>query len=492
MEKNGKVFEINTRVFLKRYSSKDKSATLKDVPLDYWDDLISLGMDFIWLMGIWKTNESVVKEYCFEPFLVNEYKKALKDFKVEDVIGSPYSIDHYELDPAIGTIDELLELKQYLNTNGVKLILDFVSNHFSAHSSLTKSNPELFLAADENFFKRDPHTYFRSINNEDHYFAHGRDPFFPAWQDTVQLNYFNLETRAFMTNILADLTKICDGVRCDMAMLSLNNVFDNTWSGVLNFGKYEKPTIEFWKKCIFEIKAIREDFIFIGEAYWDLEWELQRLGFDYTYDKKLLDRLKVGHLSEIRGHLMADSDFQDKSVRFIENHDEERAVSLFGQDKSKAAAVIMSTIPGMKLYHDGQFLGRKIKLPVQLGREPEEGTNDCLERLYKNLLTITNSEIFRNGSWELVKPLPAWEGSVTNKNFLVWLLTFKERKRLVVINYSREVSQCRINLNLKHYPQKFKLKDILNSKTYFRKTEEVSDEGLFIELGPYKSHIFSY
>ncbi len=71
--------------------------------------------------------------------------------------------------------------------------------------------------------------------------------------------------------------------------------------------------------------------------------------------------LKVGQLSEIRGHLMADQEFQEKSVRFIENHDEERAISSFGQDKSKAAAIIMSTIPGMKLYHDGQFLAKKIK-----------------------------------------------------------------------------------------------------------------------------------
>ena len=111
-----------------------------------------------------------------------------------------------------------------------------------------------------------------------------------------------------------------------MAMLSLNNVFDNTWSGVLNYGNYEKPTIEFWKECIPEIKSVRNDFLFIGEAYWDLEWELQRLGFDYTYDKKLLDRLKVGQISEIKGHLMADREFQEKSLRFIENHDEERAV----------------------------------------------------------------------------------------------------------------------------------------------------------------------
>jgi hypothetical protein len=492
MTKNKSIYEINTRVWLKRFGSEVEDPTLKDVPKEYWSNLFDYGINYVWLMGVWKTNESVIKEYCFEPGLVNEYEKALKDFKVEDVIGSPYSIDSYELNPLIGSKEELLELKAHLNSNGVKLILDFIPNHFSAHSSLTEINPDLFLTADENFFKRDNHTYFKSKFHEDKYFAHGRDPFFPAWQDTVQLNYFNTKTREFMTNTLKRLAGLCDGVRVDMAMLALNNVFDNTWSGVLTQGKYEKPVIEFWKQCIDEIKSLREDFIFIGEAYWDLEWELQRLGSDYTYDKKLLDRLKVGQISELKGHLMAESDYQQKSVRFIENHDEERAAKSFGTDKSQAAAVIMSTISGLKFYYDGQFEGKKIKLPVQLGREPAEGKNKCISDFYETLLRITNSEVFKYGNWQFLELRHAWEGSNTHHNFLGWLITHNDRKRLVLVNYSREVSQCRVKIDVSNYPEKFKLKDILNAKTFYRNTEEVKYDGLFVELGPYKSHIFSF
>jgi len=492
MKKNKNIYEINTRIWLNRFQSSGTKTKLKDIPEDYWKYLRDLGMDYIWLMGVWKTNESVIKEYCFVPGLVNEYQKALKDFNDKDVIGSPYSIDSYELNPAVGTEEEIVELKQNLNSLGIKLILDFVSNHFSVHSSLVKTKPELFLPADAEYFKRDSHTYFKSIFHENKYFAHGRDPFFPAWEDTIQLNYFNPETRTYMIDVLKKLTELCDGVRCDMAMLSLNNVFDNTWSGILTSGKFEKPQEEFWKICIQEIKNTREDFIFIGEAYWDLEWELQRLGFDYTYDKKLLDRLKLGQISEIKGHLMADKEFQKKSVRFIENHDEQRAVISLGKDKSKAAAVIMSTITGLSLYHDGQFEGKKIKLPVQLGREQDENTNDCIYNFYETLLKIKNNEIFHYGDWELVDVKPSWESGTTHKNILAWLITHNTRKRLAVVNYSREVAQCRIDLNLSYYPDKFKIKDILNDNSYYRNTEEVKNEGLFIELGPFKSHVFSY
>ncbi|MCB0732283.1 MAG: glycosidase, partial [Ignavibacteriae bacterium] len=208
MKKNKNIYEINTRVWLKRFSN---NATIKDVPKEYWKNLAELGMDYVWLMGVWKTNESVIREYCFEPDLIGEYNKALKDFKEDDVIGSPYSIDSYEINPIIGTENDLLELKEFLNSIGIKLILDFVSNHFSVHSSLINSNPELFLQANEQFLQRNSHTYFKSKFHNDIIFAHGRDPFFPAWQDTVQLNYFNSSTRKFMIDTLTRLTNLCDG-----------------------------------------------------------------------------------------------------------------------------------------------------------------------------------------------------------------------------------------------------------------------------------------
>lgn len=492
MNKNKNLYEINTRIWLKRFSTSSEKPTLKDVPVEYWKELLQLGIDHIWLMGVWKTNASVIKEYCFEPGLVNEYKKALKDFKNDDVIGSPYSIENYEINEEIGTETDLIELKEYLNSFGIKLILDFVPNHFSVHSSLLKSNSELFLLAGEEHYNRDSHTYFKSKFHDDKIFVHGRDPFFPAWQDTAQLNYFKPETRQFMIDTLIGLTKMCDGVRCDMAMLSLNNVFDNTWSGILSYGNFQKPSQEFWKECIPKVKNVKDDFLFIGEAYWDLEWELQRLGFDYTYDKKLLDRLRLGQISEIKGHLMAEDEFQNKSVRFIENHDEERAIASLGSDKSKAAAVIMSTINGMKLYHDGQFEGKKLKIPVQLGREPKDGNNECISKFYNKIFRITSNDIFKYGNWEMIDSRPAWEENKNYKNILIWLIKFNGRNRLVVVNYSRESSKCRVNLSLVGYPQKFKLKDILNDKTYYRKTDEVNNEGLYIELGAYKSHIFSY
>ncbi|MFA7228082.1 MAG: alpha-amylase family glycosyl hydrolase [Melioribacteraceae bacterium] len=492
MKFNPSIYEINTRVWLKRFDQGLIKASLNDIPNSYWNGLVEKGIDYIWLMGIWKISDSIIEKYCFENDLVKNYRRALKDWKKEDVIGSPFAVRDYEINPALGDKRSLLELKSVLNKKGIKLILDFVPNHFSAENDLLKSDPEIFLSVDKKYYETDPHTFYKPFVNEEKYFAHGRDPFFPAWQDTVQVNFFSQYAREYLTKILFELIKVCDGIRCDMAMLALNNVFQNTWGGVLSNNGHEKPATEFWTSAIAEIKNERPDFLFIAEAYWDLEWDLQQMGFDYTYDKKLTDRLKSARPSEIKEHLYADIHFQNKLMRFIENHDEERALTVFGKEKSKAAAVISSTIPGLRFYNDGQFEGKKIRLPVQLGREPEELLNENVYEFYNKLLRITSEEIFRQGQWELFEPVNSWGSNTTFKNILAWQWSRQNEKRIIAVNYSESTSTCRLKLDVRGFQEEFVMRDLLNDQTYTRSAEEIYHSGLFIELKPYQSHIFAF
>jgi hypothetical protein len=485
------LYEINTRVWLRHFDSEEKKATIADVPKSYWDQFVKNKFDYIWLLGVWKTNSDIVDKYCFGEDLKNSYNRTLKDWKREDVIGSPFAIDAYEVSPLIGNLKSLLELKSHLNKNGMKLILDFVPNHFSAGSQLIKKDPDIFLSADKKLFEKDKHTFFKPYENVEQYFAHGRDPFFPAWQDTIQVNIFNGSAKLFLINTLIDLTKVCDGVRCDMAMLALNNVFKNTWGGVLNNNSGNGGS-EFWKEAIEKVKNERADFLFIAETYWDLEWELQQLGFDFTYDKKLTDRLKYSSVKDISEHLNAEAEYQKKSIRFIENHDEERAVTFFGKERSKAAAIIISTIPGMRFYYDGQFDGKKIKLPLQLAREPEEQVLEDIKDFYERLFNITSQECFKRGNWQPLKAVQSWDGNETFINCLAWLWIFKKEKRFVVINYSNIIVTCRLKLDVRGYPEQFEIKDLLNDKNYIRSVEEVFHTGLYIELRPYQAHIFSF
>jgi glycosidase len=484
---NPKLYEINTRVWLKKINKK-----LSEIPFTFFSDLAQKGINIIWLMGIWKTVPDTIDKYCFTQELITSYDKALKGWRKEDIIGSPYSIDEYDVNPEIGSWNDLIDLRKKLNNIGIKLLLDFVPNHFSVESKVLKNHPDIFLQADEELFQKDPFTFFRNQFNSDIILAHGRDPLFPAWQDTVQVNYFKSSARDYFCEILLKLVDVCDGVRCDMAMLPLNNVFFNTWVGVLNRTNYTKPVDEFWEIAIKAVKGKNSNFIFLAEAYWDLEWDLQQLGFDFTYDKRLTDRLVSGYLPDIIAHLKAELDFQNKSVRFIENHDELRAVTKFGKYRSLAAAVIISTIRGMKFYYNGQFEGKKTKLPVQLGREPEEKISNTIHKFYEKLLNITREDIFTYGDWDLLEPITAGNGNISYKNFLAWQWSYKNAKALIIINYSELASQCRIKIEPTTKKDFIILKDQLNGKEFDRSISEIKSPGLFIELKGFASHIFTF
>jgi hypothetical protein len=277
-----------------------------------------------------------------------------------------------------------------------------------------------------------------------------------------------------------------------MAMLSLNDIFKETWNRIVTKMNDEPPQDEFWTVCIKAVKGAFPDFLFLAEVYWDLEGRLLEMGFDFIYDKKLTDRLYNGSANEIREHLWAADDFQRKSMRFIENHDEQRAVTALGEEKSKAAAVIISTLQGMHFYHDGQFEGRTVKLPVQLGREPLEPVNTDLMQFYKKLLTITSATIFKKGRWLLLEVLPSWDDDPSYQNILSWRWKYAHEDSLVVVNYSEAVATCRIQLDVIGYPGQVEIVDVLNEKTYMRSAEDLGRDGLHVVLDAYKSHIFSF
>ncbi|MBP8794106.1 MAG: hypothetical protein KBH29_13095 [Lutibacter sp.] len=486
---NPRLLELNARIWIRRFG---QDFTLTSVPDDQITRWKELGFDMIWLMGVWDNNKDVINEYCFEPELISSYNSALKDWHKDDVIGSPYSIDRYEINPLLGTREDLLSFKKRLNNAGISLILDFVCNHFSAKSSLIWSNKEIFLTADEFIFKNDPYTFYPSPANSKEYLAHGRDPLFPPWKDTAQINFYSREARNYLTSVLIDLTDLCDGVRCDIAMLPLNNIFYNTWIGVLKKYGFEKPEKEFWEEAISQVKIKRDDFIFIAETYWDLEWQLQNLGFDFTYDKRLTDRLAAGAIHSIKEHLQAEKVYQEKSVRFLENHDEDRAIVKLGRERSIAAAVVISTISGITFYFDGQCEGKKIKLPVQLGREPEEKQDEKIKEFYRNLFRITKADIFRNGTWKLLETSPVADSDLSYENLLAWEWRLGNELRIVVVNYYHSTSRCRLKFNIQSKSDDIVLTDLLNNVTYKRSVKEISEKGLFVELKTFNSHIFSF
>ncbi|MAS37586.1 MAG: alpha-amylase [Anaerolineaceae bacterium] len=486
------IYEINTWVWLTTLSEHyQRTITLENVPDEILDELVTYGLDAVWLMGVWARSPKSVglcRQY------VHEYRPALPDATQDDVVGSPYAVWDYQVDSHLGGRDALAALRQRLRDRGLQLVLDFVPNHVALDHPWVKSNPGYLIQGNANDLKRRPSDFYEA---EDFWgrkviIAHGRDPYFPGWADTAQVNAFSPAFRIAARETLLDIASQCDGLRCDMAMLLVNRIFRQTWYGY--YDETVAPQTEFWHDMIPAIRAQHPDFKFIGEVYWNMEFEMQQLGFDMTYDKMLYDRLVSGSPREVRIHLVAEFEYQRKLVRFIENHDEPRAYTSLGPNKIRPALALAATLPGATLLHDGQMTGRKAKLPVQIGRQPKEPVDPDLKAFSLRLLAEMRAPIYQKGKWRLFNLFPAWSNSHTYDNLVAHGWWQGDDYRLVVVNLTDVQSQAVVNLSL--WPgiagKRWRLSDVLNGDTYIREGDTMLRPGLYVELGPYQSHILRF
>jgi glycosidase len=367
-------YEINIRCWLRERSQfSDFPLTLANIPDSEFREWQRFGFTHVWLMGVWTSGP----RSRAVALAVNDLEKVYGSGICEaDIAGSPYAIAEYQVPESLGGEAGLQQFRRKLHEHGIKLLLDFVPNHVGLDHPWLKERAGLFIQSPNEC----PEHFAQPTNDGIYWIAHGKDPNFPAWTDTAQLDYRNPETRVAMQRQLLEVAVRCDGVRCDMAMLILRDIFARTWE---RFPATENRSTnetwqnesEFWWEAIAATKRLHPEFIFIAEAYWGLEARLQSLGFDFTYNKELYDALVRRDPASLCDRLLNSSPaFLSASVHFLENHDEPRIASLLSIEEHRAAALLLLSLPGMRLLHEGQLSGIRQRVPVQSSRrliEPE-------------------------------------------------------------------------------------------------------------------------
>jgi hypothetical protein len=478
------IYEINTLVWLNELSRKHRRPlTLGTIPALEWDAIAKPGIDAVWLMGVWERSPAGRSIAMENESLQEDFRRALPVLRSEDIAGSPYCIRSYMVDERLGGTAGLAAARKRLAERNLKLMLDLVPNHVAPDHAWVSEHPEYFIQGYGNDWSRDPASFFEANGK---IFARGRDPYFAPWPDVLQLNAFDDGLRKAAIETLTSIAEQADGVRCDMAMLLLNEVFAKTWGARAG----QQPSTEYWTTVISAVKKQFPQFIFAAEAYWDMEAKLQQQGFDYCYDKRLYDRLSHDNAESVRQHLLADISYQERLIRFIENHDEPRAAATFSIDKHKAAAVLMMTLPGAKLLHEGQFEGRKIRLPVFLVRRPEERAEPTLQDFYTKLLKAVSAKVFRNGQWSLCERT-GWPDNRSFENLIASCWTGEKERYLVVVNLSATSSQATVKVPWQDLQgRKCQLTDTLSSEVYDRDGNDMQNSGLFVDLKPWAVHFF--
>jgi len=480
------LLEINTRVWLTRLSRQSgRRLGLADVDDSTLDGIARQGFDWVWLLGVWRAGAAGRAVSRGSAAWRSDFQAALPDLTDADICGSCFAVVAYEVDPGLGGNAGLASLRSRLARRGVRLMLDFVPNHTALDHPWVAARPDFYVAGDERSLAAAPENYIRMVAGQGSVIlAHGRDPNFPGWPDTLQLDYANPALQAAQRAELLAIADRCDGVRCDMAMLLLPGIFERTWS---------RTPAPFWPEAIAAVRHEHPGFVFLAEAYWDLEYELQQQGFDYCYDKRLYDRLRDADAGAIRAHLQASLDYQGRLARFLENHDEPRAAASFPWPRHQAAAVTAFLTPGLRLFQEGQSDGARVRVPVHLCRGPVEPGDADVARFYNRLLDLLDRHrVLRDGDWTLITPGPAWDGNPTWQDFIAFAWTGGDDRYLVVVNYSDHPAQCRLSLPFAGLQGlRWRLVDEMGSEVYQRDGSELEDPGLYIDLGAWRFNVFS-
>jgi glycosidase len=484
------MYEINTLLWINEMSSAyGRPITLGTVPEEELDKIDTLGFDMVWLMGVW-TRSPLARRIAWDtPYLHAEYRAALPDYTQSDVVASPYAVLDYTVDPHLGGDDELAALRARLQERGIRLVLDFIPNHLACDHRWLAEHPDYFVQGTDADLHQQPDRFFRSSDNGP-VVAYGRPPYHFVWTDTAQLDYRRARTRAAMTALLLDAARHCDGLRCDMAMLVTREIFALSWGGA-----FEDPAAEFWTAAIAAVRERYPGFCLIAEVY-DMDrnmgYVLQQSGFDFTYDKLIYDRIAANDTAGIRTHLGAELSYQQRLVRFIENHDEARALDTMGMERYRPGAVLFATLPGLKLFHHGQLEGARGRLPVQLARRAPARPEPMVGAFYAALLAATRKAIFYRGQWQLCDPLEAWPGNPSHNAIIVYAWMAKAQRRLIAINLADTRSQCYVRLDrLNLAAGAWRFHDEMGPDSYVRTSGDLAAKGLYLDMPGYGYHIFA-
>lgn len=449
------------------------------------------GFTHIWLMGVWKTGPKALALATNHPNLRAAYDEMIPGWTPRDVGGSPYSIAGYDVPDAMGGNEGLRLFREKLNQRGMKLILDFVPNHLGFDHPWVTERPELFVQSPKPL--DGDGTFAAETSSGPKWIAHAKDPHFPPWTDVAQIEYRKQSVRDTMQELLLSVAARCDGVRCDMAMLLLNEVFARTWAHLPC--AEPTPATEFWDVAIPAVKRAQPGFSFMAEVYWGLESRLQQMGFDYTYDKQLYDELHWRHTVGVQHRLThSPQEYIARSIHFLENHDEPRVAAALGLPEHQAAALLILALPGMRFLHDGQLTGARIKIPVQLARRPPEPVNVEIQEMYDKLLTSLKKTSVGRGHGKILKTHAAWHGNPSGQNIVAVLwqsgpVAFD----LAVVNLAGHRSQAYLPLSVSKLADHiWEMRDVLSDETHERSGRDLARKGLYVDLEAHAAQLFEF
>ncbi len=542
----------STYVWLDQLSKKySRSITKLDhIPDEELDLLASRGFTALWLIGLWERSSASqkIKQLCGNP----------------EAVSSAYSLFDYTIAEDLGGEAAYENLRNRSWKRGIRLASDMVPNHTGIYSKWVIEHPDWYVQADNPVFpgytfngnnlsdddrvalfiedgywnRSDAAVLFKRVDTHTGsvtYIYHGNDGTSMPWNDTAQLNYLLPQVREAVIQTILHVARQFPIIRLDAAMTLAKKHFQRLWfpppgsggdipsrSGfAITREQFEEAfPVEFWREVVDRVAQEVPDTLLLAEAFWMMEgYFVRTLGMHRVYNSAFMNMLKNEENAKYRDAIKSVMDFNPeimkRYVNFMNNPDEETAVTQFGKDdKYFGVCTLMCTLPGLPMFGHGQVEGYSEKYGMEYKKaywdEHEDGY--LIERHQREIFPLLKKRyLFSHVQNFILYDLIGSDGFV-NGDVFAFSNRVNDQKAVVLYNNRYERSSGWIKYSsasaekdgngFKQFTLSEGLaleagnnsyvifRDQITDLEYIRHGGDLAHHGLYVELDGFKYHVF--
>ncbi len=544
----------NAYVWLDQLSRKYRVPIqrLDQIPDAELDTLARWGITGLWLIGLWERSRASqrIKVLCGNPKAVAS-AYSLFDYQIAADLGGEeayQSLRARAWQRGIRLASDMVPNHMGIDSPWVIEHPDrFLSLPYSPFPAYTFNGPDLSWSEGVGIFLED-HYYDRSDaavvfkrvdrrTGEERYIYHGNDGTRMPWNDTAQLNYLRPEVREAVIQTILAVARRFPIIRFDAAMTLAKRHYQRLWfpepgtggaipsragQGLTQAQFDAAMPQEFWREVVDRVAREAPDTLLLAEAFWLMEgYFVRTLGMHRVYNSAFMNMLRdeqnANYRSVMKNTLEFDPDILKRFVNFMNNPDEETAVAQFGKgDKYFGICTVMATLPGLPMFGHGQVegLAEKYGMEYRYAEWDEKPDADLVARHEREIFPL----LHRRGLFAGVEHFALFDfftpDGTVNEDVLAYSNRAGDERALVVYHNRYATARGWIRTSVAYRDKKSAegllrqqslgeglglhrddrhfclFRDHLTGLWYIRSSQELWDQGLYIELGAYKCHVF--
>jgi glycosidase len=527
---------------------------LDHIPDEELDRLASWGFTGLWLIGLWERSSASqrIKQLRGNPEAVAS-AYSLADYQIAAELGgddSYHNLYTRAWQRGLRLASDMVPNHMGIDSNWLIEHPEwFISLDYSPFPAYTFNGVNLswdervgIYIEDHYYNNTDAAVVFKRVDNwtgNPQYIYHGNDGTSMPWNDTAQLNYLLPDVREAVIQTILGVARKFPIIRFDAAMTLAKKHYQRLWFPEPGTGgaipsraehgltkeQFEAAfPVEFWREVVDRVAEEVPDTLLLAEAFWLMEgYFVRTLGMHRVYNSAFMNMLRDEKNQEyrlvIKNTLEFDPEILKRYVNFMNNPDERTAVDQFGKgDKYFGISILMITMPGLPMFGHGQIEGFAEKYGMEFRRAYWEEKSDpyLVERHEREIFPLLRKRyLFAEvGEFSLYDFFTS-DGHV-NEDVYAYSNRRGDERTLVVYHNryaeargwikdsaassvntgqgdQRQLVSRKLHQGLGLHPGDDHytiFRDQVTGLEYIRNNRVIVEEGLYLQLGAYKYHVF--